>query len=154
MKREIKFRGICNEEIHTHHEATEVGEFVDGYLVSHNTIATKMSCESGGMGSGMVVVYVEVLPETIGQFTGLKDIDGNEIYEGDIVSVVEANESEDIKYEVCYMDAAFVTRQMNCNKAASSDDWLQLLIRFAELNLDIRVIGNVHEKEERSTKAL
>lgn len=67
MKREIKFRGLKKD-----------GQFAFGNLLSHAAI--------GKWGNQEYYSYADVDPNTVGQFTGLADKNGKEIYEGDIVT--------------------------------------------------------------------
>lgn len=66
MSREIKFRG----------KQIDNGEWVYGYLADEDYINDINSIDLSS---------IEVDRDTIGQFTGLLDKNGKEIYEGDIV---------------------------------------------------------------------
>jgi len=63
--REIKFRGKTNQ-----------GNWIYGDLI--HSLNNKVYIRNKD-------IFDEVLPETVGQFIGIKDVEGKEIYEEDIV---------------------------------------------------------------------
>lgn len=86
----------------------------------------------------------EVLPETVGQFTGLTDKNGKEIYEGDIIfgDMIYKNSTLPHQGEVIYSKeyGSFATR----NQAGDT-----LLCQLQLSSFEI--IGNIHDNPELLT---
>lgn len=104
--------------------------------------------------NGSVSYYIEqpvlcdietalVNKETVGQFTGLKDSFGNEVYEGDILErSISGNDGIEIlnyKYRVLFSKGSFILLELN-----ETDQGEGYYISILEMN-KYRVIGNIHQ---------
>lgn len=95
------------------------------------------------------VCRATVLPETIGEYTGCKDADGNRIFEGDIISVTHEQELYDYKPNPTYTEKGLVFSDK------THYGWYVLFkakaeaLALGELDCkDIHVLGNIHDNPE------
>lgn len=123
-KREITFRGKSGDE------------WFFGSLVqlTDETIIVK-----NGSYEVSLHTAIRVRPETVGQFTGLKDRANNEVYEGDIVQCFLNSEIVGEKDVVEFKDGGFDFRYRNM----AISYWLSKNDAF-----DFEVIGNRFDNPE------
>lgn len=126
MTREIKFRG----------KRLDNGEWITGsetYI--HDGDGVWLSDETTDV--------VKVDPETVGQFTGLEDKNGKNVYEGDILGS-EGRVIGWVKGGVrgyCY-DVVYI------NHPAGESDWpLYSTVKY-DYPEQIEVIGNIHDNPD------
>ena len=123
--REIKFRGINME-----------GQWVYGYLGKDwdNDVSITTNFDSDVLCS----CEYKVFPESVGQYTGLKDKNGREIYEGDLLQ-----HPNGVIAEIKYSDylAAFVAVYVQ-----NGDIEMDFLDK--EIVSKCKIVGNIYENKQ------
>lgn len=140
--REILFRGKRKDN----------GKWVEGYYArkgvdkdtfKHFICVMTFNVNGNTYSSMFYLTDIEVIPETVGQYTGLTDKSGlTKVFEGDIIRYVEidVDGSESTHISVFYYDAEKATW------AIKNGEYRAL---FSNLLLEnIEVIGNIYDNPE------
>ena len=142
--REILFRG----------KRTDNGEWVEGYycnLGGNHPRVLKDNIFIGKIGRVLEFKNIDVLPETVGQYTGLTDKNGTKIFEGDIVKCLDT--INDIEFNAV-VEFGNPNHEYNWGyqlKHISGDmPNLDILcwVDTEETGAFIEVIGNIHDNPE------
>lgn len=144
MNREIKFRawqtnvGDYNKETK---EFTPRPTYFYGRDVILDGNGQLLSVESGWDIQGVE----EPKNYTLEQYTGLKDKNGKEIYEGDIIKFADLELAMKPVGIVCFADGKFFIKDWEF------DDGSYHIVDFYDYNIphkDFEIIGNIHENPE------
>ena len=120
--REILFRGKMDD-----------GEWVEGFLVKMFGVYHIIDKDDEN-------TAYEVIQETVGQHTGLKDKNGKRIFEGDIAKVLQGKD-KDIAY-VGFENGAFMLYPKTGNI------YERTLWEYWYNDWDVEVIGNITDNPE------
>ena len=125
--REVLFRG----------KRANDGAWIEGFYLNRTNDEEDIHCI---MEKFPVTIGKKVIPETVGQFTGLQDENGKRIFEGDIVAGLILHNMP-IRAVVAFQEGAFGL------------DWqrgeVRVFTAFTSFcNTVFKVIGNIHDNPD------
>lgn len=123
--REIKFRG----------KRLDNGEWIEGDLLrmnDHRFIFPDPAPEG--------IDKYEVDPATVGEYTGLKDRNGKEVYEGDVIKIPETDFNAEIIGRVLFDDDAYYIIPLRGGHLWG--------LHWSLRKHDAKIIGNLHDNLE------
>lgn len=139
--RETKFRG----------KRLDNGEWVYGDLL-HPITSCRIVNYAERISDGVACAdyhYFDVDPKTVGQYTGLKDRNGKEVYEGDIIECI-GSYNKPIRHLVRYNDEKggysqllFMGNGLTCKPYDGG-----LISQNYICEMDKYIIGNIHDNPE------
>ena len=143
--REILFRG----------KRVDNGEWIKGFYIEanhhwhnkgvHKEWIVKNVIQNGGWCN--VGSKYAVIPDTVGQYTGLTDKNGTKIFEGDIVEIVTVDAKEKRKFVVEIGECLETNEEVCCY--AVYHRFFGTPITFPINHIDLtEVIGNIHDNKE------
>lgn len=132
MKREIKFKA----------KRLDGKGWVEGSLIRSTTGIKERAYIVDNFSSMSDYSVIGVDPSTVCQFTGLKDCEGKEVWEGDILHNINSLN----QYTIMYSDfGAFFMRK---NGTKDLDIYLFQLIKKYECIILFEVVGNKFDMKE------
>lgn len=124
MKREILFKG----------KRVDNGEWVEGFLLKDRSLGNYITEGLGASG-------IEVQPDTVCQFTGLLDKNGNKIFEGDIVDAW--NQGSHLTNGIIRWGIG--TCKFFIGNESNSIVWNLCGVGKNHTQEDLEIIGNIHD---------
>ena len=144
-------------ELLFHGKRVDNGEWIEGYYYESKIsgcfiLSPKIKArEKDGVVINDSFEVAKVIPETVGQYTGLTDKNGKKILDGDIISAITLDTGNEQRAVVCFGN--FIDEN-------NGDEYIGFFIEFdgikttitqlamEECKNRIEVIGNIHDNPE------